>query len=368
MYTSVYHLLVQNGVDGNAPDLLLDDMSSRMMTRENIIKLHSNLKPFSVKNENTMKRELRSMLRKDESVAATTKATPLLSSYNSKPSPTSVIPKNSVLTEEPEASLVSAIPILPVNHSSISTFPEDKDQLFWLFYVCQNGYDTYTMASRKFQDEKDAKFALVDIMRDNKRLLKSCKFNLTDIEDDLGNKNTIRLSTFLALCFAHDISILVVMDKIAYVNPIKALKLAEIESKTEETVCAVTDIEEDTEMSSDDASSQTINWILTVNQSHTSHSKYTLKQVSETQYLNSLVEGKYVIGNLQKPMKAMTAYSKEQLNAIAETLGVSTMSTTTIEKVTKTDVKKEIKTKPRTKREIYEDVLMVLSLLIPRDY
>jgi len=31
-------------------------------------------------------------------------------------------------------------------------------------------------------------------------------------------------------------------------------------------------------------------------------------------------------------------------------------------------VKKEIKVKPRTKRDIYEDILMVLSLLIPKDY
>lgn len=225
------------------------------------------------------------------------------------------------------------------------------------------------MASRKFQDEKDAKFSLVDTMRPNKRLLKSCKFNLTDIEDDLGNKNTIRLSTFLALCFSHDISVLVMMDKIAYVNPINSLKLAEVESKVMETGNGVaTPTDTDGDNTEEDTSSQPINWILTVNQSHSAYSKYTLRAVSTLEPLVSLITGKYVIANLLKPMKAMTAYSKEELNAIAETLGVATTSSSTVETVTKTEVKKEIKVKPRTKRDIYEDILMVLSLLIPKDY
>lgn len=385
MYTSVYHLLVQNGVDGLdcldcldcldgvKCDAILDGLSSRMMTRENIIKLHSNLKPFNVKNENTMKRELRSMLRKGSAGAEITVPRPASSPPSPSPSPsppTSVIPKNSVLTEVSPATPIS-LPIVscPLTHSVtpsvISAFPEDKDQLFWLFYICQNGYDTYTMAPRKFQDEKDAKFSLVDAMRPNKRLLKSCKFNLSDIEDDLGNKNTIRLSTFLALCFAHDISVLVMMDKIAYVNPIKSLKLAEVETK------ATTKGEEEVDLGHDtveESSSQPIDWVLTVNQSHSAHSKYTLRAVSTLEPLVSLVAGKYVIGNLLKPMKAMTAYSKEELNTIAETLGISTTSSTAVEIVTKTEVKKEIKVKPRTKRDIYEDILMVLSLLIPKDY
>ena len=374
MYTSVYHLLAQNGVDGVACDTILDELSCRMMTRENIIKLHSNLKPLNVKNENTMKRELRTMLRKGGASSGVPVPMPVSPSTSTSPSlPTSVIPKNSVVTEvSPAIPMPTSIVSRPVTPSVISAFPEDKDQLFWLFYICQNGYDTYTMASRKFQDEKDAKFSLVDTMRPNKRLLKSCKFNLTDIEDDLGNKNTIRLSTFLALCFAHDISVLVMMDKIAYVNPIKSLKLAEDETKaTTATKMAIetsTATDTDGDDTEEDSSSQPINWILTVNQSHSAHSKYTLRAVSTLEPLASLVTGKYVISNLLKPMKAMTAYSKEELNAISETLGVATTSSTTVETVTKTEVKKEIKVKPRTKRDIYEDILMVLSLLIPKDY
>jgi hypothetical protein len=391
MYTNVNHLLYQCGVYGRSIDDILDGVSSKMMTRENIIKLHSNLKPYRIKNENTMKREIRGALRRDEKPALAPAPAPA-------PVPTPAPAPTPTLAPAPVPAPASTLNPSPPTILEISVSTEEKDPLFWLFNICKDGIDTYEMRKmmlHKFQEEKDMKFALVDSMRDNKKLLKSCKFNLLNIENDLGNRDSIKLSTFLALCFINDISVMVVMDKVYYINPIKSLKIAELETavKSKKGEAEGTDADADAgagdieEAFEDPEENQTIDWILNLDTSkYSTKQKYTLVDVNgmndiQKEDMYHKITNKYLIKRMDKPINAMSSYSKDELNDIAAKFGVPVLTQKMIFTSNKetTDTKntkntKETKPddlstlKPRTKRDIYEDILVALSLLIPKDY
>jgi hypothetical protein len=98
--------------------------------------------------------------------------------------------------------------------------PQEKDSLFWCFYVIKNGLDAYKMpGTTSFSNEKTEKFMMIDRIRLNKDKLKLHKIKniQEDVEDELANKEQIGLKTFIALCVAEGINILVV-DSPKYVE------------------------------------------------------------------------------------------------------------------------------------------------------
>jgi len=91
--------------------------------------------------------------------------------------------------------------------------PRQKDSLFWCFYILKHGYFNYEMEinNKYFVVEKSEKIKYVEMVRTNKELLKIHKIKpLTEIEDDLANKDKISIKTFLALCVLENINILLV--------------------------------------------------------------------------------------------------------------------------------------------------------------
>ena len=89
--------------------------------------------------------------------------------------------------------------------------PQEKDTLFWIFYVIKNGFADYEYpGNTSFVKEKEEKFKLIEYLRLNKQLLKSNKIKNVkeDIEDELANKEVIGMKTFIALCIGYKINIL----------------------------------------------------------------------------------------------------------------------------------------------------------------
>ena len=91
--------------------------------------------------------------------------------------------------------------------------PKQKDSLFWCFYILKNGYSNYEMEinNQYFVVEKTEKFKYIETIRKNKDILKIHKIKpLTELEDDLANKDKISVKTFFALCVLENINVLLV--------------------------------------------------------------------------------------------------------------------------------------------------------------
>jgi hypothetical protein len=97
--------------------------------------------------------------------------------------------------------------------------PKQKDSLFWCFYILKNGFFNYEMEinNQYFVVEKNEKFKYIELFRKNKDILKIHKIKpLTELEDDLANKDKISIKTFVALCVVENINILLVNNRKIY--------------------------------------------------------------------------------------------------------------------------------------------------------
>jgi len=97
--------------------------------------------------------------------------------------------------------------------------PKQKDSLFWCFYILKNGFFNYEMEinNQYFVVEKKEKFKYIELLRKNKDILKIHKIKpLTELEDDLANKDKISIKTFFALCIFENINILLVNNRKIY--------------------------------------------------------------------------------------------------------------------------------------------------------
>jgi hypothetical protein len=99
--------------------------------------------------------------------------------------------------------------------------PLKKDSLFWCFFILKYGFGKYEMdiGSQHFIIEKTEKYNNIELLRtkENKNLLKINKIKvLSDLEDDLANKERISIKTFFALCIIEKINILLVDGRKIY--------------------------------------------------------------------------------------------------------------------------------------------------------
>ena len=97
--------------------------------------------------------------------------------------------------------------------------PKQKDSLFWCFYILKYGFSNYEMEinNQYFVVEKNEKFKYIELLRKNKDLLKLHKIKpLTQLEDDLANKDKISPKTFFALCILENINVLLVDKRKVY--------------------------------------------------------------------------------------------------------------------------------------------------------
>lgn len=93
-------------------------------------------------------------------------------------------------------------------------YPSQKDSLFWCFYIIKNGFTPYEIEPANFVKEKTEKIKYIDMIRQDKKVLKEHKIKpVSEIEDYLANKDKIDLKTFIALCILEKINIIIINKK-----------------------------------------------------------------------------------------------------------------------------------------------------------
>lgn len=93
--------------------------------------------------------------------------------------------------------------------------PNQKDSLFWCFYVLKYGEQKYEMLENiNIVLEKQLKINYVEQIRKNKQIIKLHKFaTLTHLENQLANEEKIDLPTFFTLCVIENINVLYIRKK-----------------------------------------------------------------------------------------------------------------------------------------------------------
>ena len=130
--------------------------------------------------------------------------------------------KQSLLFRKESSALATpAEPVAPVNtmvKSVESLFvPKYIDSLFWCFYILKNDFEKYNFIKSPFSTEKEIKISFIELMRENKTLLKQMKMRRSIFENNLLNDEKITVETFLVFCVFYKINI-IVKDNIKYLE------------------------------------------------------------------------------------------------------------------------------------------------------
>ena len=211
------------------------------------------------------------------------------------------------------ALVLAPAPIMPKKDDTSFT-PFQKDKLFWCFYVLLNGFTEYEMHhTGHFALEKAFKISSVEKLRGMKTQIKELKLKITEVEDELVNKEQISIKGLHVLCLVHNVSITYIYGKqyceFFYGDTVKGI--IQRNEKKEHSL-----LYEDTLLE-------------TIKQTH------------------------WFIENVQKPLKAPTAYTVKELQDICEKLEI----TLTFKQKTTLG---QIVEKNKLKKELYEDILAKL--------
>ena len=225
------------------------------------------------------------------------------------PVPATLVPATLVPVPEP-----TAVPIPSIKTSAKPFTPFQKDKLFWCFFILLKGYDEYEMnRSNSFSLEKKIKIETVEKLKSIKEKLKELKLKRTELEDNLVNQPTISIKGLYALCLVHNISITYI-----YGRKYCEINTDSTESDTKKGIIIQNDKKEDSLRWNDDPTDE---------------------------FLNNVKENYWFIENIQKPLKAPSAYTLKELQDICQKLQIDL------------DIKVDEKTKQKTKSKLYEEIL-----------
>ncbi len=225
------------------------------------------------------------------------------------------------------ATPILATPITTESKSTKPFTPFQKDKLFWCFFIILKGYEEYEMNhSNAFSVEKQLKIETVEKLKSIKEKLKELKLKRTELEDELVNKQTITLKGLCALCLVHNVSI-------TYVFGRKYCEINASEAGASEAGAA--------------ASAAERKGIIVQNAKKEDSLKSTNGNGNEA-YLSQVRAEYWLIENIQKPLKASSAYTLVELQDICQKLQLETH----------TQVNEKSKAKPKTK--LYEEILQCI--------
>jgi hypothetical protein len=190
-------------------------------------------------------------------------------------------------------------------------YPNQKDQLYWCFFIIKNGFDAYEYPDiSSFTNEKKEKFKCVDSLRQNKQQLKVKKIKniKEDVEDELVNRERISMKTFIALCVASNLNIL-------YIQKRKCFELMFDEESPIHVVHEMTD------------------------------GKYCYEHCATKEQTDYYRNTFFKWESIEKPLKAVGSYTSDELVVLSEKLGLETM-------------KPGGGDKKKTKNELYEQIVL----------
>ena len=205
--------------------------------------------------------------------------------------------------------------------------PLKKDSLFWCFFILKYGFSKYEMeiGSQYFLIEKTEKFKYIEMLRDkaNKDLMKINKIKpMSEIEDDLANKERISVKTFFALCIMEKINVLLVDNRKIYQS-----------------------------MNND---SPTINVI--------HRNSKTFENYIELNVTNSSIENYketyYNVVGFEDGLKSISSYKVDELHELCKKLKIDLINSNSNENDTKNDTKTN--KKKMSKKSLYELIIQHL--------
>jgi len=197
-------------------------------------------------------------------------------------------------------------------------YPKEKDQLFWCYFIIQNGFSKYEYPGTiSFVNEKEEKFRCIEHMRKNKQQLKTKKIKniREDVEDELANKQIIGMKTFIALCISNNINIM-------YIHKRKCFEL----------VC-------------DDQMPMHV--VHCINNKDSSAFNYCYELTPTNEQLDIYRSTLFKWESVEKPLKAMSAYKLEELSDLCKKLALDVLPNGG------TDASKN-----KTKKDLYELIIM----------
>ena len=192
--------------------------------------------------------------------------------------------------------------------------PKEKDKLFWCYYIIHNGFAKYEYPGvTSFVNEKTEKFKCIEMMRMNKQQLKIKKIKniKEDVEDELANKQTIGMKTFIALCVASNINIM-------YIHRRKCFEII-----------------------FDDL--LPVNVVHCISNSDSSGVTYSYEIAPTNEEIELYRTSLFAWESVDKPLKAISSYKLDELQKIVEALGFEKDSM-----------------KMKTKKDLYEFIIMNL--------
>ena len=171
---------------------------------------------------------------------------------------------------------------------------QQTDKLFWCFFIILNGNYEFEI-DHSYKREKEFKIQSIEKLRLIKGELKALKLRLNEIEDELLNCKKITIKSLIALCLLNNINLIYIWNRKYFevVNdPAKKVNII-INDGTSDAVY-------------DNLSDEKINY-----------------------YRNNY----WLIENVEKPIKAMTGYSKEELFTITNKLEIKDITMKNTKKV-----------------------------------
>ena len=165
-----------------------------------------------------------------------------------------------------------------------STNYPTEDDLFWCFYIMHFGLQKYTLIRNFFTEEKNVKIGFVEVIRKNKDILKQHKWKRNQIENELVHEKKISLTTFICLCTVFNHSFLIIDGRKLYDR--------RIQNNLDDTYLILKVDEEWSIYTEDD------------------------KENKIQQSLETL----WIIENIKKPLRAISAYKVKDLKDICQKL------------------------------------------------
>jgi hypothetical protein len=242
---------------------------------------------------------------------------------------------------------VIPVPVIPVPAPTAdSSFtPFQKDKLFWCFYVLLNGFTEYEMHhTGHYALEKAFKISSVEKLRTMKPEIKELKLKISEVEDELVNKEQISVKGLQVLCLIYKVSITYIYGK-------QYCEFFYAGTGTGTDTCTGTGAGAGAGAGTGTGTGTGADTgkigIIRRNE------KKEHSLLYEDTILETIKQTHWFIEQVQKPLKAPSAYTLKELQDICEKLEVSL-------KYKQENALGQITEKNKLKKELYEDILAKL--------
>ena len=184
--------------------------------------------------------------------------------------------------------------------------PEEKDSLFWCWFIFNNGFSEYEIVKKNyFVIEKEYKINFIAKIRQNKKILKQLKVKMAEMEGNLSSDPMLDIKNLEPMLIIDEHNFTYMNDKIYYENILYPGNK---------------------------------NCIIKYFAEKDKYGIFLEEEKSLFEYRNKL----FIVDNILKPIKAISNYKAQELKDICKKLNIDIMKTPT---------------KTKTKKELYQLVI-----------